>query len=55
MVASFVLQHETIPAISEALEIIKSWNNNWSPAHFMVDFSKAEINAIENVFNGMCM
>ena len=52
VVATFIVQHETTDAISEALEIIKSWNEHWCPKHFMVDFSHAQINAVEGVFSG---
>ena len=50
VVASFVLEHETTSAISEALDVIKKWNPNWNPKFFMTDFSEAEIRAIETTF-----
>jgi len=46
-VATFVTQFEDSSSISEALEVIKLWNESWSPKSFMVDFSEAEINALE--------
>lgn len=52
VVAVFVVQHETKEAVSEALQMLKDWNEGWSPGHFMVDFSTAEINAVESVFTG---
>lgn len=50
VVASFICQNEDADSISEALSIIKSWNTWWNPSYFMVDFSTAEINAIEQQF-----
>ena len=34
---SFGVQDETTDAISEAVVILKSWNNKWKPLAFMVD------------------
>ena len=48
--AEFICENEDAESIAEALQIIKSWNVGWSPSFFMVDFSTAEINAIENEF-----
>ena len=50
VVASFVVQLENADAINEALQLIKDWNPTWNPDFFMVDFSEAEINAIERLF-----
>eukprot|EP00064_Thunnus_orientalis_P005609 superscaffoldBa00000558_g5623 len=30
--------------------MFKCWNTDWKPAHFMVDYSTAEIKAYESVF-----
>jgi hypothetical protein len=49
---SFVLQSETSHAITEALEVIKGWNNGWKPAYFMVDYSEEEMSAIKRIFPG---
>ena len=49
-VADFVLQCETTIAISEALNILSSWNPTWQPPYFMTDFSEAEIEAIQTTF-----
>ena len=46
-VADFVLQSETAEQIREALQILSSWNPTWQPPYFMVDYSKAEIEAIQ--------
>jgi len=34
----------------EALNVFKSWNSNWTPLYFIVDFSEVEIQAITEVF-----
>ena len=47
VVGLFVVQTETKTAISEALAILATWNPLWVPNYFMVDFSEAEIQAIE--------
>ncbi|KAI8517577.1 hypothetical protein Bbelb_035940 [Branchiostoma belcheri] len=41
---------ESIAAIREALQVFKDFNPNWHPSHFMVDFSTAEIAALEEEF-----
>lgn len=50
VVAEFICQNEDSESIAEALGIIQGWNGWWSPLYFMVDFSTAEINAIEKQF-----
>lgn len=50
VVAEFLCQNEDKECIAEALSIIKGWNPTWDPKYFMVDFSLAEINAIESEF-----
>ncbi|XP_026170383.1 uncharacterized protein LOC113134972 isoform X2 [Mastacembelus armatus] len=50
VVAVFIVRHETEEAVSDALHILKAWNDGWSPGHFIVDFNMAEINAVESVF-----
>ncbi|XP_046863233.1 LOW QUALITY PROTEIN: uncharacterized protein LOC124456977 [Xenia sp. Carnegie-2017] len=50
VVAEFIWQTETEEAIEEALAIIKGWNPVWNPKYFMVDYSLAEIGAIEKSF-----
>ena len=49
---SFPVQDETTDAISEAVAILKSWNNNWKSLAFMIDNCDEEINAIEEHFPG---
>ncbi|KAI8503705.1 hypothetical protein Bbelb_186760 [Branchiostoma belcheri] len=46
----FIVQEESIAAIREALQVLKDFNPNWHPSHFMVDFSTAEIAALEEEF-----
>ena len=48
--AEFMCQSEDQASISEALDIIKGWNSGWRPAYFMIDFSNAEIAALEEQF-----
>lgn len=43
---------ETTAAISEALDIVKGWNDRWMPKVWMTDCAQAEISAIENTFPG---
>ena len=50
VVAEFLCQNEDNECIAEALNIIKSWNPTWKPKYFVVDYSIAEINAIESEF-----
>lgn len=51
VVALFIIQNEDSNSITEALKILKVWNSNWTPQHWMTDFCQAEINAIHDVFN----
>jgi len=50
VVAEFMCQTEDQASISEALAIIRKWNPSWDPSYFMVDYSGAEIGAIEERF-----
>lgn len=52
VVADFIIQSETTEQITEALKILASWNPEWKPRNFMVDYSEAESSAIKNVFPG---
>lgn len=52
VVASFLTEDEAELSLVEALTIIKSWNSNWQPAHFICDYANNEINALETVFPG---
>ena len=42
VIAEFIVQSETSELISEALNILKSWNPGWHPTYFMSDYSEAE-------------
>ena len=46
VVGEFIVQSETTEQITEALEILSSWN----PKFFMTDYPEAEIGAITSVF-----
>ena len=50
--ASFIVQDETTKSITEALSVIKQWNPQWKPRHFMTDLCEEEINSIESIFPG---
>ncbi|KAK5927020.1 hypothetical protein CgunFtcFv8_022548 [Champsocephalus gunnari] len=52
VVGLFVTQSETTADVKEALQVFKEWNADWSPSHFMVDFSEVEIGALEEEFQG---
>ena len=52
VMASFVTQSETTDAVKEALSVIKKWNPDWAPKHFMVDYAEEEISAVEDLFPG---
>ena len=52
VVASFVTQSETTDAVKEALSVIKKWNPDWAPKHFMVDYAEEDISAVEDLFPG---
>jgi hypothetical protein len=50
VVGEFMCQNEDSLSIEEALGILKAWNPSWNPKYFMVDYSLAEIDAIEKSF-----
>ena len=52
IVASFVIQSETSDSIHEAMAVVQSWNSEWKPAYFMVDYSEEEMSAISRLFPG---
>ena len=52
IIATFVTENETKIAISEALEIIKSWNENFEASYCMTDYCNEEIDALEATFSG---
>ena len=53
MVAEFIPESETTENISEALQILRSWNPEWNPKFWMCDYSDAEIAALECCFPDM--
>jgi hypothetical protein len=48
--AQFIVQSESVERISEALSVLKEWNSNWNPPHFLCDFSDAEFSALQLAF-----
>ena len=50
VVAVFIPENEDAGSISEVLELIRKENSLWNPRNMMVDFSLAEIAAIEECF-----
>lgn len=48
-----MIQNEDQTAISEALSVLKEWNPEWSLKYGMVDYSTAEIGALEEQFSGI--
>lgn len=52
IVASFVIENETVALITEALQIIKAWNPEWCYKYFMTDYDREEIAALESTFPG---
>jgi len=49
-VGVFVVLHEDTDSIAEALKIFQSWNPDWKPSYFLVDYSIPEMNAITICF-----
>lgn len=49
-VGAFVTQFETGTCISEALKVFREWNPDFSPEYWMIDYSQAEINALNECF-----
>ena len=47
-VATFVTQTEDSNSITEAIQIIQSWNENWSSKYFMCDYAEEEIRSLEH-------
>ena len=55
VIAEFVIHHERMEDIAEALQIIiKEWNPNYSLKFFMSDYSEAEILAVANTKVYLC-
>ena len=50
VVAVFISENEDIASLSEVLQILRENNPDWNPRNMMVDFSLAEIAAIEEQF-----
>lgn len=52
IVATFVIENESTESITEALNVIKSWNPTLKPLYCMTDYCNQEINSLEDVFPG---
>lgn len=52
VVASIITEDETASSLVEGLTLLQQQNQDWHPQHFMCDFSRSEINALEEVFPG---
>ena len=50
VVGSFAIQEETREAITEAMSILRSWNESWNPVCFMVDNCLEEIHYLDHLF-----
>jgi len=50
--ASFLLTDERQESITSALLLIRTWNPEWCPSHFLTDFHEGQINALESAFPG---
>lgn len=55
VVAEFLSQNEDKGCIGEGPNIIKERNLTWRPKCFMLDYSTAEINAIESMFEDVAV
>ena len=53
IVRSFVAENKTQEAITEALEVIKSWNPQCSAKFGMTDYCNEEITSLESTFPGI--
>ena len=53
IVASFAAENETQGAITEALEVIKSWNSQFSPKFGLTDYCNEEEKSLESTFPGI--
>ena len=52
VVAAFIIEREDSRSIEEALAVIQDWNRSFHPRNIMVDFSSAEISAVEAIWPG---
>lgn len=60
VVGEFIVENESTASIQQGLQTLKRWmdedeengNWKWKPKFFMTDFCEAEINALEQTFEG---
>ena len=50
VVGSFAIQEETTEAITEAVGMLRSWNESWNPVCFIVDNFIEETHCLEHLF-----
>lgn len=50
IVGVFIVQFETSECISAALKIFRSWCPSFNPEYWMINYSQAEMNAINSTF-----
>ena len=49
-VMEFICENEITECVTQALQVLKSWNQQWNPDYFMLDYSDVEHQALETVF-----
>ena len=52
VIASFATQSQTTDAVKEALFVIRKWNPDWAPKHFIADYAEDEVLLVEGLFPG---
>ena len=50
VVGSFAIQEETTEAITEAMGMLRSWNESWNPVCFIIDNFIKETHCLEHLF-----
>ena len=50
VLGSFAIQEETTEAITEAMGMLRSWNESWNPVCFIVDNFIEETHCLEHLF-----
>ena len=51
-IASFVTQSQTTDPVKGALFVIRKWNPDWAPKHFIADYAEEEVLLVEDLFPG---
>ena len=50
--ATFITEFEATDNVKEAFMVLKSWNEDWYPAHFITDCSEVEVSSVQQSFEG---